>query len=223
MVSLASGSVFMRFEGETQAAPCAIGFGVLAFSIGGQGSSQLRQGGIGTGANGSCTSADLVKNGFDVTLFDQWPAHVEMIHVPYKGLGPALLDVIAGRVDMTLATILSSDQFVKANRLRPIAVTSPKRSPLMPAIPTISELGYPSYDVALWYGLVAPGATPAAVVNRLNAALREAVKDPAFRAKMAASDAEILVRSPEEFAAFLSRERVKWAGAARSAKVQLEQ
>ncbi|MDF2467510.1 MAG: hypothetical protein K0Q43_5745 [Ramlibacter sp.] len=151
------------------------------------------------------------------------PAHVEMIHVPYKGLGPALLDVIAGRVDMTLATILSSDQFVKANRLRPIAVTSPKRSPLMPAIPTISELGYPSYDVALWYGLVAPGATPAAVVNRLNAALREAVKDPAFRAKMAASDAEILVRSPEEFAAFLSRERVKWAGAARSAKVQLEQ
>jgi tripartite-type tricarboxylate transporter receptor subunit TctC len=151
------------------------------------------------------------------------PAHVEMIHVPYKGLGPALTDVIAGRVDMTLATILSSDQFVKANRLRPIAVTSPRRSTLMPAIPTIAELGYPSYDVALWYGLVAPAATPAAVVNRLNAALREAVKDPGFRAKLAASDAEILVRSPEEFAAFLGRERVKWAGAAKSAKVQLEQ
>jgi|SRR6185369_17605097 len=151
------------------------------------------------------------------------PAGIEMIHVPYKGLGPALTDVIAGRVDMTLATILSSDQFVKANRLRPLAVTSPKRSTLAPSIPAISELGYPAYDVALWYGLVAPANTPAAVVNRLNTALREAVADPGFRAKMAASDAEILVRSPQEFAEFLSRERVKWGSAAKSAKVQLEQ
>jgi tripartite-type tricarboxylate transporter receptor subunit TctC len=151
------------------------------------------------------------------------PASIEMIHVPYKGLGPALTDVIAGRVEMTLATILSSDQFVKANRLRPLAVTSPKRSPLAPSIPAISELGYPVYDVALWYGLVAPANTPAVVVNRLNDALREAVTDPGFRAKMAASDAEILVRSPQEFAEFLSRERVKWGAAAKSAKVQLEQ
>ena len=151
------------------------------------------------------------------------PANTEMIHVPYKGLGPALTDVIAGRVDMTLATILSAEQFIKTNRLRPLAVTSPRRSALMPAVPTIAEMGFPGYDVALWYGIVAPAHTPAVVVNRLNAALRELAKDPAFRARMAASDAEILVRSPQEFAEFLARERIKWAGAAKSAKVQLEQ
>ncbi|MEO8120817.1 MAG: tripartite tricarboxylate transporter substrate binding protein [Rhodoferax sp.] len=151
------------------------------------------------------------------------PAGIDMIHIPYKGLGPALTDVIAGRVDMTLATILSSEQFVKSDRLRPLAVTSPKRSALVPTVPTMSELGYPGYDVALWYGIVSPGNTPPALVARLNAALREAVKEPAFRARMAASDAEILVRSPQEFGEFLSRERVKWAGAAKSAKVQLEQ
>ena len=151
------------------------------------------------------------------------PANIDMIHVPYKGLGPALTDVIAGRVDMTLATILSADQFIKSNRLRPVAVTSPRRSMLMPAVPAIAELGFPGYDVALWYGIVAPAHTPEMVVNRLNAALREVAKDPAFRARMAASDAQILVRSPLDFAGFLARERIKWAGAAKSAKVQLEQ
>ncbi len=151
------------------------------------------------------------------------PAGIEMVHVPYKGLGPALTDVIAGRVEMTLATILSADQFIKTNRLRPLAVTSPKRSALMPAVPSIAEMGFPGYDVALWYGIVTPAHTPALVVNRLNAALREVAKDPSFRARMAASDAEILVRSPQEFAEFLVRERIKWAGAAKSAKVQLEQ
>ena len=94
---------------------------------------------------------------------------------------------------------------------------------LMPAVPAIAELGFPGYDVALWYGIVAPVHTPEMVVNRLNAALREVAKDPAFRARMAASDAQILVRSPLDFAGFLARERIKWAGAAKSAKVQLEQ
>lgn len=131
--------------------------------------------------------------------------------------------VIAGRVEMTLATILSSDQFVKTNRLRPLAVTSPKRSALMPLVRAIPELGYPGYDVALWCGIVAPGHTPTAIVNRLNAALCEATKETAFRARMAASDAEILVRSPQEFGEFLSRDRVKCAGAAKCAKVQLDQ
>lgn len=151
------------------------------------------------------------------------PAGVEMIHVPYKGLGPALTDVIAGQEDMTLATIASSEQFVKAGRLRPLAVTSPKRSALQPQVPTIAEMGYPGYDVALWYGIVAPAKTPAVIVARLNAALREAVKDAGFKARMAASDADVLVRSPQEFADFLAAERIKWARAAKSAKVQLEQ
>lgn len=151
------------------------------------------------------------------------PAGIDMVHVPYKGGGQALPDVLAGRVDIFLVTMMTNGQLMRENRLRPLAVTSVKRSALMPAVPAISELGYPGYDIALWYGIVAPAHTPAAVVNRLNAALRDAVKDPAFMAKMAASDAQILVRSPQEFVEFLSRERVKWAGAAKSAKVQLEQ
>lgn len=150
------------------------------------------------------------------------PAGIDMVHVPYKGLGPALTDVVAGVEDMTLATLLSGGQFMKANRLRPVAVTSPRRSTLMPAVPTIAEMGYPGYDVALWYGIVAPAQTPPLIVARLHAALRDAVKDSGFKAVMASSDADILVRSPQEFADFLARERVKWAGAARSAKVQLD-
>jgi tripartite-type tricarboxylate transporter receptor subunit TctC len=151
------------------------------------------------------------------------PAGIDMVHVPYKGGGQALPDVLAGRVDIFLVTTMTNGQLMRENRLRPLAVTSIKRSVLMPAVPAVSELGYPGYDIALWYGIVAPAHTPPPVVNRLNAALREALMDPAFRAKMAASDVEILVRSPHEFGEFLSRERVKWGSAARSAKVQLEQ
>ncbi len=151
------------------------------------------------------------------------PAGIDMTHVPYKGGGPALTDVLAGRVDLFLVTILTTEQLMKSGRLHPVAVTSPKRSALMPAVPTIAEMGYPSYDVSLWYGIVAPAHTPEAIVNRLNAALRDVARDPAFKARMAATDADILVRSPQEFAEFLVRERLKWAGAVKSAKVQLEQ
>lgn len=151
------------------------------------------------------------------------PAHIEMIHIPYKGLGPALTDVLAGRVDMTMATAQSIHQFVTADKLRVLAVTSPKRSGVMPAVPAISEMGYPAYDVSLWYGVVAPARTPAAVVEKLNSAMRQALADPAFKAKMAASDAEVRVGTPADFSEFLRQERSKWAGAAKTANVQLEQ
>jgi tripartite-type tricarboxylate transporter receptor subunit TctC len=91
----------------------------------------------------------------------------------------------------------------------------------MPAVPTLSELGYPGYDVALWYGFVAPDNTPPALIARLNAALREAVKEPELKTKMAASDANILVRSAQEFGEFLFRERVKWAGQRKARRYSL--
>lgn len=159
---------------------------------------------------------------FAVELLDSH-AGIEMTHIPYKGTSPGLIDVMAGRVDMILTTLLTSEQFAKSEKVRLLAVTSPNRSPRMPSIPSVAELGFSDYDVSLWYGIVAPAGTPAPVVDRLNAALREATEEASFKASMAASDAAILVRSPEEFAAFLDAERKKWGSVAASTKIVLEQ
>lgn len=150
------------------------------------------------------------------------PAGISMIHVPYKGTGGAITDVMAGRVDLILVTLLTGDPFFKSNRLRGLAVTSPQRLPLLPDLPTVAESGYPGYDVALWYALVAPGATPAPVVEKLNAALRDVLKDPEFQAKMLGSGVDILAGSPADAARYIARERVKWEGADRSANVKLD-
>jgi tripartite-type tricarboxylate transporter receptor subunit TctC len=133
----------------------------------------------------------------------------KMTHVPYKGGAPALADVAGGRVDVMLSTVIAAQPLMKAGRLRPIAVTTPARSTLMPDVPTVAET-LPGFESINWAGLVAPGGTPAPVVARLNAVLVKALREPEVKERLAREGAEPVGNSPREFEAFIRNEIVKW-------------
>lgn len=133
-------------------------------------------------------------------------AGVEMVHVPYKGAGPALVDLIAGQVHLTFASVLSSGPHVKSGRLRALAATGAKPSAAMPQLPTVAQAGVKGYRRTTWYGLLAPAATPGAIVERLNAAARAALEAPELKNRLLADGAEPAAGTPVEFQAFLAAE-----------------
>jgi len=148
-------------------------------------------------------------------------AGLKMIHVPYKGAGPALVDIIAGHVPLMTANILSSLPHVRAGRLRAYGVTSAKRSPGAPDIPTIAEAGLPGYDAVTWFGVLAPAGTPRAIVMKLHTGVVRAVNDPAVRNRFVSDGADPSPsKSPEEFAALISSETSKWAKVIKDAGIQ---
>ncbi len=138
-------------------------------------------------------------------------AGVELTHVPYKGAGLGLNDLIAGRLQTVFATAPSVMGFVKSGRLRAIAVTSSKRSALMPELPTVAESGVPGYEASSWYGLLAPAKTPRPVVLRLNAEAKRALAVPEINERLIAQGVDPVGNSPEEFAAYVRTEIIKWA------------
>jgi len=135
-------------------------------------------------------------------------AGIEMAHIPYKGAGPALGAVLAGEVGVIFSSSASVIGHARAGRVRMLAVTGPKRTPIMPEIPTIAESGVPGYSVTGWYGLVAPVKTPRAVVGRLNAAVNDSL--PALRERYASLGADVSGGTAAEFGAFLRNEHEKW-------------
>ncbi|MGQ0752632.1 MAG: tripartite tricarboxylate transporter substrate binding protein [Betaproteobacteria bacterium] len=138
-------------------------------------------------------------------------AKVDMVHVPYKGIAPAVTATVAGEVPVLFASTPSSAAMVKANRLRALAVTTAKRSPFMPELPTIAEAGVPGYDVATWWGVLATSKTPAAIVNRLNDEIRKIVATDEVKARIVADGAEpVLDMSAEQFNALLKSDITKW-------------
>ena len=138
-------------------------------------------------------------------------AGIDMLHVPYKGAGPALQDVMGGRIAVSVDIISSSLQLVKSGKLRALAITSAQRSPLLPDVPSVAEAGVPGYDFTAWYMLLAPGKTPAALVDKLNADIRRAEATPDFRKRVADLGGEGVSLSAKDSAAFLDREFSKWA------------
>jgi len=138
-------------------------------------------------------------------------AGVELTHVPYKGAGLGLNDLIAGRLQTVFATAPSVMGFVKSGRLRAIAVTSSKRSALMPELPTVAESGVAGYEASSWYGLLAPAKTPRPVVLRLNAEAKRALAVPEINERLIAQGVDPVGNSPEEFAAYVRTEIIKWA------------
>ena len=138
-------------------------------------------------------------------------AKVQMNHIPYKGSGPALAAMVAGEVTIMFELMPSAMQFVKADRLRAIAVTSAKRSTLMPNLPTIAESGLPGYEVASWFGIAAPAVTPKGVVSKLNAEIVTIVKTPEMQARLANLGAQPLTMAPEAFSGFIKSEIQKWS------------
>jgi tripartite-type tricarboxylate transporter receptor subunit TctC len=138
-------------------------------------------------------------------------AAVEMQHIPYKGSPPALQDVVGGQVTMTFDNITTAWPLAKAGKLRALAVTTAKRSSIAPDVPTLAEAGLPGFEVGSWQGVFAPARTPPAIIKRLNAEIVKILGMPDVREKLGGLGAEIVADSPEEFAAFVKAEVVKWS------------
>lgn len=135
----------------------------------------------------------------------------EAIHVPYKGGGPAMIDTIAGQVDAFFPTFMAGLPHVKSAKVRALAVTSLRRSSLLPDIPTIAESGFPDFEVNGWYGLLAPGGTAKEIVARLQHEAAKILKSDDIKERMAASGAQPVGNTAKEFSAYMQSEMVKWA------------
>jgi tripartite-type tricarboxylate transporter receptor subunit TctC len=138
-------------------------------------------------------------------------AGIDITHVPYKGSPPALVDVIAGRVPLMSSTMPPALPQIKSGKVRAIAVTSAKRSPALPDVPTVAESGLPGYEAIAWQGLIAPAGTPKAVIARLNAEFVNALKQPEVVAKLNEQGFETVASTPEWFAQYTRTEIAKWS------------
>jgi tripartite-type tricarboxylate transporter receptor subunit TctC len=143
-------------------------------------------------------------------LFDTM-AGTKMTHVPYKGGGPAMIDLVGGQVQLVYATAASAVPMIKATKIKGIAVTTIKRSALMPTIPTIAESGLPGFDANNWYGLLAPAKTPRAIVMRLNAEVTKVLAMPDVKDFLFNQGLDPAPGSPEKFGAYIKAEMAKWA------------
>ena len=138
-------------------------------------------------------------------------AGTKMLHVPYKGSGPGLVDLMSGQIQVYFANLTAGLPHMRANRVRALAVTGPKRSRLLPDLPTVAEAGLPGFFVTGYFGLLAPTGTPPAVISRLNAEINKAVRSSDVQVTLANEGAEAAGGTPEEFAAMLKSEVAQWA------------
>ena len=149
-------------------------------------------------------------------------AKVDIAHVPYKGGGPALSDLIAGQIPMGVQNIATVVQYVRAGRVRALGISSLERSPALPDVPTIASAGFPGFEAKEWYGLVAPAGTPIPIVARLNREIVRVMHLPDINARIAEQGAEIVADSPEQFGAFIKSELAKWTRIVRETGMRLE-
>ena len=149
-------------------------------------------------------------------------AGIRMTHVPYKGAGAAVTDLMGGNVDCFFGNTQAVGGLVTAGRLRPLAVTSPQRLGNFPNVPTIAELGYPGFEAATWSGLVAPAGTPPAIIERLNAEANRALGTSEMKAKLYEDGSTPLGGTPQQFGDFIRREHAKWGAAVREAGIRLD-
>lgn len=149
-------------------------------------------------------------------------AKVHASHVPYKGAGPALVDLMAGQITSMFDILGSSMQHIKSGKLRPLAVTTKARSPMLPQVPSISELGYPDFEYYAWHGISTTAGTPKPVIDRLNAQLRGIFSDEAFKTKWLEIGSEIVAGTPEQFDAVIRSEAQKMQTLISSLNIQLD-
>ena len=138
-------------------------------------------------------------------------AGVQMVHVPYKGSAPAVTDLLGGQVNMMFDNMPSALPHVKAGKLRALGVTSAKRSPAVPDVPTIAEAGVKGYEASSWFGVLAPATTPKDIVAKLNAEIAKSLGTPEMKEKLSSQGAEPVGNTPEQFGAFIRAEIDKWA------------
>jgi tripartite-type tricarboxylate transporter receptor subunit TctC len=149
-------------------------------------------------------------------------AKVEIMHIPYKGAGPAIVDLMGGQISSMFDILGSSMQHIKSGKLRPLAVTTKTRSPLLPDVPSISELGYPDFEYYAWHGIATTAGTPKPVVTRLNSELRAIFADPEFKKKWQEIGSEVVVGTPEQFDALIKAEARKMESLIKGLNIQLD-
>ena len=160
-------------------------------------------------------------NHFGGELFNTM-AGVSMTHVPYKGGGPSMIDVMSGVVEVGFGTLVQALPHIRGGRLKAIAVGSLKRSPILPDVPTISEAGLPGYDGSIWWGVLGPAGMPGAVVARLNAEIGAVLQDPDMARRLEAEAAEAIVAAPEVFGKLIADDVEKWRRVARQTGMRAE-
>jgi tripartite-type tricarboxylate transporter receptor subunit TctC len=147
---------------------------------------------------------------------------IKLIHVPYKGVGAAFPDMIAGRTPLTISSMASLAGLLRANRLRPLAVTTTQRTAMLPEVPTMIEAGLPGFVVTQWHGIVAPAGTPRPIVDRLYQGINKSLQHPDVIARIAADGTEGVGSTPQQFAAHMQAERTKWIQAIKQAGISLQ-
>jgi tripartite-type tricarboxylate transporter receptor subunit TctC len=157
------------------------------------------------GSSGNGTSSHLSGE-----LFKSM-AGIDITHVPYKGTGPALTDLLTGRISMMIDTVSVHVENVNAGKLRALGVTSAKRTPSLPNVPTIAEAGLPGFDVSIWLGVLAPAKTPPDIVARLNSEIRKVMAEPEMKAQLVKAGIDPLTSTPDEFAATIKSDMAKWS------------
>ena len=155
-------------------------------------------------------------------VFFELQAKVDLVHIPYKGTGPAMIDLIAGQTSMTITGMTALMPHVKSGRLRLIGVATTKRLAVVPNVPTISESGVPGFDANQWYGVLAPAATPREIVTRLHADIVKVLARTEVRERLAADGAQPVANTPEEFAAHIKAEIARWAPVVRASGARPE-
>jgi tripartite-type tricarboxylate transporter receptor subunit TctC len=175
---------------------------------------KARPGQLNFASNGTGGSSHLAAELFEMMT------GTDMVHVPYKGLSPALTDLLSGQVQLMFSSTVAMLPQVRAGRLRPLAMTSAKRSAAMPEVPTVAESGAPGYETASWYGVLTPARTAKTVIDRLNLEIVKAVQLPDVRERLMGEGAEPVGGSPAEFSAHIKRELARWAQVIKQAKIK---
>lgn len=152
-------------------------------------------------------------------LFERM-ANVEMLHVPYKGLGPAFTDLLGGQLSLIFGDITMVAPHIKSGKLRAVAVTTARRAAALPDVPTIAESGVPGYQVPVWYGIITTAGTPKEVVSKLNRDIRDILQSPEVKEQLSILGAEPVGSTPEEFETFFKGEAAKWAKIIKEANIR---
>ena len=149
-------------------------------------------------------------------------AGVDIQHVPYKGTGPMLQDLLGGRIEATSAGAPAMLTHIRGGKVRPIAVGTAKRIAVLPDTPTVAEMGFPDFETSQWYGVMVPAGTPREIVLKMNAEINKALQSASVTQRYAADNASAEIGSPEQFAAFIAREQARWREVVRKADIKIE-
>lgn len=178
--------------------------------------SKTKQNGINFSSGGAGSSGHLAAELLKTNL------GIDMTHVPYKGGGPAMTATISGETDITILGAVITVPQIKGGNLKALAVLGKKRTPSLPQVSTASEQGLSNFDVSSWVGVLVPAGTPAPIIDKINNAFSQALKNPAVQARMAEQGNEVVASSPAQFGAFLNQESAKWAKVIKDNNIQLE-